>query len=566
MADTDVAMSGTGDFELPARKKPKISELPLSGAQRASIDGMLHTFKKKGEFDSLRKKVFQQYNESAQRGMFEASLRTFTTAEIDRDSIKYLKPDRRIAAPLLEGAAARADVYEKTGLDIDAYIEQYVAHAEQALREIRRKEIGDEAAAEEIRRGKKSEESYAADAEQRRAERAKKHVDDEKKRKRQEATERKKKELEALKKKQAELQNETERLQREQKRRAEREAWKAAEKERERERIRKFNEEREKQQKEVEEREKALQEERDRRAKERADREQKRLEAEALDLLLKEGQEMAEKSRRPELERSESMEPPPRLRHQAAPRNSHGKDQMRAQGLMPTSLTLKKGDRPSTDLPASTPTGPADRRPRALSPSPARSYTSRRRNESPDDRRGLPRDRRDNVLRDISAEREAWKARQRGSDRDRSGRDRDRDRGMDRGRDDRERERPLGASRGEDGEVVERAQRQAPPPRADSRGDLSGIGRGRDRLRDDTGSEITAPLHVAALVMSVTEIVSGKEIVAAEVPLALIGTSLVEVLQKMAVRRWVAQRGKRNEIAMLGRGKGIESASAIETG
>ena len=44
------AMAEDFDPELPPRKKPKISELPLSSAQRSSIDGMLHTFKKKGEF------------------------------------------------------------------------------------------------------------------------------------------------------------------------------------------------------------------------------------------------------------------------------------------------------------------------------------------------------------------------------------------------------------------------------------------------------------------------------------------------------------------------------------
>ena len=114
---TDVTMSGTSEFDLPPRKKPKVSELPLSSIQRGSIDGLLHVFKKKGEFDGIRKKAFQQYNESAQRGMFEAALRNFTTNEIDREPVKYLKPDQRIAAPLLEGAAARADSYAKTEAD-----------------------------------------------------------------------------------------------------------------------------------------------------------------------------------------------------------------------------------------------------------------------------------------------------------------------------------------------------------------------------------------------------------------------------------------------------------------
>ncbi|KAF2764700.1 hypothetical protein EJ03DRAFT_281516, partial [Teratosphaeria nubilosa] len=217
-------------YELPPRKKPKVSELPLSSAQRASVDGMLHTFKKKGEFDALRKKTFQQYNESAQRGMFEATLRTFTSTEIDREPVKYLKPDRRMGAPLLEGAAARANVYMQTEKDVDAYIDQYLETAERALRRIRRDEVGDEAAGEEQQRGNKSDEAYAAEAEERRKARAKKNAEEEKARRKQEAQERKKKELEALKKKQEELMKETEKLQREQKRRAEREAWKAAEK------------------------------------------------------------------------------------------------------------------------------------------------------------------------------------------------------------------------------------------------------------------------------------------------------------------------------------------------
>ena len=205
MAATLDMMDEVSDFQLPPRKKPKTSDLPLSSAQRSSIEGMLHTFKKKGDFDSLRKKAFQQYNESAQRGMFEASLRNFTGAEIEREPFKYLRPDRRLAAPLLEGAAARAEVYEKSQADVDNYIEQFLANAETTLRDIRRKEIGEAAAAEEQAKGVKSEEAYAAEAEVRRKERAKRFEEEEKLRKKKEASERKKKELEALKKKQEEL-------------------------------------------------------------------------------------------------------------------------------------------------------------------------------------------------------------------------------------------------------------------------------------------------------------------------------------------------------------------------
>ncbi|GAB1742387.1 hypothetical protein NU219Hw_g7937t1 [Hortaea werneckii] len=371
----------TDAFQLPPRKKPKISELPLSSAQRNSIDGMLHTFKKKGEFDALRKKAFQQYNESAQRGMFEATLKTFTADEIERDPVKYLKPDRRTGAPLLEGAAARGDVYSQLEKDINDYIDQFVTNAESGLRDIRRKEIGDNASHDEHDRGNKSEEAYAEEAEVRRQDRAKKHAEDEKVRRKKEAQDKKRKELEALRKKQEELTKETERLQREQKRRAEREAWKQAEKERERERIKKYNEDREKAKKEAEEREKAAEEERKRRAKERAEREQKRLEEEALESLLREGKEMTDKGRRPELERSESMEPPSRLSKQSsATKNNLSRDEMRAQGLMPTSMTLRKGEKapanPSElrDAAYATPAVEEDRR--RPSPSPADEKTT----------------------------------------------------------------------------------------------------------------------------------------------------------------------------------------------
>jgi hypothetical protein len=45
------------------RKKFKADDLPLSGAQHAAIDKLLHSFKKKGGFDSVRKKIWAEFNE-----------------------------------------------------------------------------------------------------------------------------------------------------------------------------------------------------------------------------------------------------------------------------------------------------------------------------------------------------------------------------------------------------------------------------------------------------------------------------------------------------------------------
>lgn len=52
------------DPEFIPRKRFKTSELPFNAAQKSTIDGLLHTIKKKGEYDSLRKKVWSQFEES----------------------------------------------------------------------------------------------------------------------------------------------------------------------------------------------------------------------------------------------------------------------------------------------------------------------------------------------------------------------------------------------------------------------------------------------------------------------------------------------------------------------
>ena len=52
------------DSEVVPRKRFKTSELPLNATQKSTIDGLLHTIKKKGEYDLLRKKVWSQFEES----------------------------------------------------------------------------------------------------------------------------------------------------------------------------------------------------------------------------------------------------------------------------------------------------------------------------------------------------------------------------------------------------------------------------------------------------------------------------------------------------------------------
>ena len=55
---------GLEDTELLPRKRFKTSELPINATQKSTIDGILHTIKKKGEYDLLRKKVWSQFEES----------------------------------------------------------------------------------------------------------------------------------------------------------------------------------------------------------------------------------------------------------------------------------------------------------------------------------------------------------------------------------------------------------------------------------------------------------------------------------------------------------------------
>lgn len=51
------------DVESLQRKKYKTSELPISQEQQNSMQNMLVAFKKKGAFDSYRKKIWQDFHD-----------------------------------------------------------------------------------------------------------------------------------------------------------------------------------------------------------------------------------------------------------------------------------------------------------------------------------------------------------------------------------------------------------------------------------------------------------------------------------------------------------------------
>ena len=62
--DTIGSKHTPGVPEFIPRKRFKTSELPINATQKSTIDGLLHTIKKKGEYDSLRKTVWSQFEES----------------------------------------------------------------------------------------------------------------------------------------------------------------------------------------------------------------------------------------------------------------------------------------------------------------------------------------------------------------------------------------------------------------------------------------------------------------------------------------------------------------------
>ena len=60
MAFSKEAKSSSG----PVRKKLKTSDLPLASATRAAIEGLTHTFKKRGGYDTLRKQIWEDLERS----------------------------------------------------------------------------------------------------------------------------------------------------------------------------------------------------------------------------------------------------------------------------------------------------------------------------------------------------------------------------------------------------------------------------------------------------------------------------------------------------------------------
>lgn len=69
-AFTSTPVKQEDDDEEFTRKPLKLSDLPITASQRATVDGLILKFKKSGEFDKLRKAVFAQFEQSVSLAIF----------------------------------------------------------------------------------------------------------------------------------------------------------------------------------------------------------------------------------------------------------------------------------------------------------------------------------------------------------------------------------------------------------------------------------------------------------------------------------------------------------------
>ncbi|KAL2197546.1 complex proteins associated with Set1p component shg1-domain-containing protein, partial [Corynascus similis CBS 632.67] len=153
----------------PVPRKFKASDLPLPSATRTAIEGLAHAFKKKGGYDAIRKQVWEKFEASDYEAQVTKAILEVAEQEVERNPTQLLTLERGKAAALIDGALDRGGVYQKAEEVIGALIDSRAIEGH--IRQLRRAEIGDEAAEQERIRGAKTDEEYAAETAARRAER-----------------------------------------------------------------------------------------------------------------------------------------------------------------------------------------------------------------------------------------------------------------------------------------------------------------------------------------------------------------------------------------------------------
>lgn len=301
------------DDAISSRKKLKSSDLPLTQHQHSTIDSLLHSFKKGGQFDAIRKKVFSQFESGDAKSSLVDSLTALVDAQLERNPA-LLSKDRRQAAPLVEGAVERSEIYRIAEADVDKLIDGYVMDAEERLREIRRKDVGDDVAEGEQKKGAKTDEEYKLESQTRRkgwAEQRKIELEQQRIR---EAEERRRLEVERKKQREEEEAKEKERKEQEEKRRLEWEAEREKEAARQKEWERELAERQERKKRQDAEWEKERLEREEKERKKREAEREKEMEAVALEELLRDSKRASA--------RAAKMESVPSSRRGIAPSTS----------------------------------------------------------------------------------------------------------------------------------------------------------------------------------------------------------------------------------------------------
>ncbi|EKV06777.1 Arginine rich protein [Penicillium digitatum] len=228
------------DIESVKRKKFKTDDLPLSAAQHAVIDKLLHSFKKKGGFDSVRKQIWAEFNDGELRTDFTNKLVALAESEIDREPA-LLSRERGKAATLIEGAVDRGDVYKSVEDSIDQLASKHLDFILESVREIRCQDVGEEVAARELELGNKTDADYEAHVRAQREQREKIWREEERKLKEIEEEEKRVRDEERKKKRELERQKDEE----DRARRKEIDEQRRADRERQREEQRILDEQRE---------------------------------------------------------------------------------------------------------------------------------------------------------------------------------------------------------------------------------------------------------------------------------------------------------------------------------
>ncbi|CAH0005212.1 unnamed protein product, partial [Clonostachys byssicola] len=322
----DVPASNGTQNEVNGSRKFKASELPLPSATRSAIGVLSHTFKREGDYDTIRRQAWEAFQASDYEKQITKSILEVAEQEVERNPQQLLTLDRRKGAALIDGALERKGIYNTAEGILGQLID--VGKIEESIRGSRRAQIGDEAAEDERVRGAKTDDEYLADTNARKEERQK--IRDELRRKEQEIEEEKRRIAAEERKKiekereEAEVQRQKERDERRRKREMEREQ---REKEREIERQRDRDRDRDRDRRDDRTRDRDRQGDGDR-DRERSSRfkekeevskefkeklskeENERLEEEALADLLRESSRAARKQH--ELEVDAALAPPPR--------------------------------------------------------------------------------------------------------------------------------------------------------------------------------------------------------------------------------------------------------------